>query len=64
MIIEGVVGSILSGHISVDNVRIIPEISAAECKGKPHLGWLDLSFFHTTCSRQEYCAIIGPQHSV
>ncbi|XP_053342158.1 neuropilin 1b isoform X3 [Clarias gariepinus] len=32
VIIEGVVGSILSGHISVDNVRIIPEISAAECK--------------------------------
>ncbi|XP_046732976.1 neuropilin-1a-like isoform X2 [Silurus meridionalis] len=32
VIIEGVVDSQLSGHISVDNVRIVPEISAAECK--------------------------------
>ncbi|XP_053529482.1 neuropilin-1a isoform X3 [Ictalurus punctatus] len=32
VIIEGVVDSTLSGHISVDNVRIVPEMSAAECK--------------------------------
>ncbi|XP_060728751.1 neuropilin-1a-like isoform X2 [Tachysurus vachellii] len=32
VIIEGIVDSTLSGHISVDNVRIAPEIHAAECK--------------------------------
>ncbi|XP_034170801.2 neuropilin-1a isoform X4 [Pangasianodon hypophthalmus] len=32
VIIEGVVDSTLSGHISLDNVKIVPEMSAAECK--------------------------------
>lgn len=35
MIIEGVVDSTLSGHISVDNVKIVPKMTAADCKGKP-----------------------------